>query len=487
MKTNSVDYLNEELKTADNLHFHKVARGKWVGWNRYYPVTFVLNREAKKILDDISRKKRVKSDDGVQEFIGHLKKTGVVFEGKKDPSKEQFMQMVRQKLEAPEKMAREFYSEEQDYEGLTFVNDRCNLACSYCVKEYKNTRPPAACKSRNSIKAIDLCIDQFMARKIKYGRKETTISFNGGEILLDWPIIKYIVEKVSTKYKDIEIKYIMNTNLTLMTQEIAQFCNRHNFNLSISIDGYKAAHNRTRKFHNGGRSFDKIIKSLQLYNQHNPEKAIRSFQGTIEFPDMFRPEQVYRMKRYGFVHSRLAPNLLDAEEEDAVKKAKIMGAFLKLNTRHSFQVTDAVFRTLKKRLNQDRYDFGYQCKGLSCLPKFGVELNISTLRMSLLCGFIDEATVSFDRLNDDIYNPVLWETARNFLHRRMESLFENCIDCELVGICGGGCILSGLDSENKVNKASCTYQKEVWKMYIEKVFRTGKPKLSASENNEQST
>ncbi len=475
MKQNNETHTNEKLTVAKNLHFLKVDQSKWIGWNAYYPVIFIFNHTAKKILTDISKKIPPKPQEGLTEFINELKTSGFLFQNKQDHSKKNFKQMVQERLNLQENTAQTFYNQKLDYDSLTLVNDRCNLACSYCVRDRENKpTTPTTKKTKKNIDQIYNCVQQFMARKIEKGQKETIIAFNGGEILMEWPTIKTIVEKITQDYPNIKIHYNMNTNLTIMTKEIAQFLQHHNFKLSISIDGYKAAHNRTRTYHNGKPSFHHILNNLKMYNEYNPQTPIQRFQGTIEHPEQFQAGHVYRMNRHGFASARLAPNLLDVDNQDAIKKAKVMAKFLKLNPKNSFKVTDGLFREFKKRVNQNRFQFSFRCKGLGCLPRFGVELNISTMQLSLLCGFMGPAKRSLKQLNNDIYSPLLWEAARDVIHERMNRVFNDCSSCELVAICAGGCILSGLDGENKTNQPGCTYQKEMWKLYLKKLYQDEK-------------
>jgi radical SAM protein with 4Fe4S-binding SPASM domain len=177
------------------------------------------------------------------------------------------------------------------------------------------------------------------------------------------------------------------------------------------------------------------------------------------------------MKRYGFKSARLAPNLLNVSEDDAIKKAKLMGKFLDLNLQDKFKVTETYFKNMKKLINLEDYFFFFNCNGLSCFPKMELSLNISTQCLSQLCSFVPKASISFKEIAYDIYNPKLWKVANSFIQNRIQALFNNCIDCELIGVCRGGCIYTGLDKENQLNKAACAYQKGFWNIYVKKVFQ----------------
>lgn len=475
----------KNLNVSQYLHFLPVDKDIYVGWNRYFPSIFILNDAALELMDRIKHNQPIEPDEDIEEYLDAFKKYKFLYEGDpsagdrdrdRDPSRENFINMVREEVKRPNQFAETFFKEERDYDDFKVVTDDCNLACAYCVNDYGRTPTGIKKRDEEKLRIVRMCVDQFMERKIRGGVKETKMFFNGGEILVEWELLREIVEGTSKKYPDIRVEYGLNTNLTLLTEEMAEFLVRHKFKVHVSIDGYKEAHDRTRKYHGGKGSFDDVLEKVELYRKYNKD-GMRSFQGTIEFPDQFDPEEVYKMEKYGFASARLAPNLLNCPEEDAVKKAQLMGKFLELNERHQFQVTELVFNQLKRKVNQEEYRFTFNCRGLSALYGTALELNLSTFSLSYLCGFVHDTAVPIDELGKNIYNPKLWDISYKFITGRMESLFENCMDCELAGICLGGCILSGLDNQNRVNKAACAYQKEMWKIYAQKAYDDSKKEM----------
>ncbi len=286
---------------------------------------------------------------------------------------------------------------------------------------------------------------------------------------MDWPLIKWIVETISRKYGDLDVRYYLNTNMTIMSEEIARFFEKHRFDVDISIDGYPGAHDKTRRYYNGKGSFENIIKNLAILRENYKTLQLKAFQGTIDRTDDFECEEVYQMKRYGFTSARLAPNLLYISEEEAIKKARIMGEFLDLNARHDFKVGDGYFDNMKNLINLPQYAFFFNCFGLTGFPKVGLYFNISNLRISQLCNFISWTSVPFKDVDEDIYNPKIWQISSRFIQNRVDTLLKTCMECELVGICRGGCIVNGLDKNNQINKAACAYQKELWKIFLKKV------------------
>lgn len=97
----------------------------------------------------------------------------------------------------------------------------------------------------------------------KYTRKSNCegvhISFFGGEPLLNWDLIKYAVPKFN------ELGWSQNiiSNMTMITPEIAQFCQDHNVGFSWSFDGLGANKSRPLLKIPENQGFTKI---LDLYN-----------------------------------------------------------------------------------------------------------------------------------------------------------------------------------------------------------------------------
>jgi His-Xaa-Ser system radical SAM maturase HxsB len=74
------------------------------------------------------------------------------------------------------------------------------------------------------------------------------IEFQGGEPLLNFPLIKYIVQgahrrnSLSAK----SLQFVITTNLALLSDEILEFCKAHDILISTSLDGPADLHNLNR-------------------------------------------------------------------------------------------------------------------------------------------------------------------------------------------------------------------------------------------------
>jgi uncharacterized protein len=74
------------------------------------------------------------------------------------------------------------------------------------------------------------------------------VEFQGGESLLNFPLIRRIVERVEARNQaeGRDVQFVIATNLAPLTDEMLDFCREHGIFISISLDGPKALHNQNR-------------------------------------------------------------------------------------------------------------------------------------------------------------------------------------------------------------------------------------------------
>lgn len=137
----------------------------------------------------------------------------------------------------------------------------CNLRCTYCFEGIDFRKSTGMMDKDTAILATELFITQL-------GDDNGTIIFTGGEPLLNFNVIKEIINLISEKKKD-NVKFFIKTNGTLITEEICEYLVEHDVDLQISIDGHKTVHDYHRVFPNGKGSFEKVTKVINLLLERN--------------------------------------------------------------------------------------------------------------------------------------------------------------------------------------------------------------------------
>lgn len=118
---------------------------------------------------------------------------------------------------------------------------RCNYKCVYCQANRRDVSQEQFDMTKETAKKI-------VDRIFESPNKAITIEFQGGEPLLNWPIVKFVVEYAQEKNKKSEknLRFTLVTNLSLMTDEIYDFFVKNQVSLCTSLDGYEEIHNKNR-------------------------------------------------------------------------------------------------------------------------------------------------------------------------------------------------------------------------------------------------
>lgn len=137
-----------------------------------------------------------------------------------------------------------------------FFTGTCNLNCSYCFVN-RNGQEQSVLDEGLMRKNID--------RLFEYPGKRKVLSFNGGEPLTRWPLLRrvHLYAYGEARKRGLSLDIVVVSNGTLLTQEMVDFFVRYGTILKISIDGDRETHDRQRPFLSGdGSTFDTVMRNL---------------------------------------------------------------------------------------------------------------------------------------------------------------------------------------------------------------------------------
>lgn len=136
------------------------------------------------------------------------------------------------------------------------IIQKCNLRCKYCYVETPGSSSPM--NKKTAQKAVDFIL-------ACNGIEGVTISFYGGEPLLNYPVIKSTMEYASEKAekKGIPVTYYLTTNGTLLTDDIIHFFTKYKINIEISIDGPASIHDFMRVAPDGKGTHALVVNRIQ--------------------------------------------------------------------------------------------------------------------------------------------------------------------------------------------------------------------------------
>lgn len=141
------------------------------------------------------------------------------------------------------------------------ITKDCNLKCTYCYQ-----------KDYHQFVYMDQRVaDQVIDFIIREGAEQSAVNFFGGEALLNFKIIRYIVERL---FVHGVTDFSITTNLVALTDEMADFFHQYLFNLLVSFDGTRDSHDLGRMTKNNQGTYDLVLSNLQKLESY-PNVKIR--------------------------------------------------------------------------------------------------------------------------------------------------------------------------------------------------------------------
>lgn len=158
---------------------------------------------------------------------------------------------------------------------MVVVSLRCNSNCSYCQVSKKDLCDVNFDMTKKTAKKVVAKIFESPSQNIK-------IEFQGGEPLLNFEIIKYIINKAewTNIFKKRNLEFVICTNLTNITEDMLKWLKGHKVYISTSIDGPKELHNLNRPLHDIENSYDLVTEKIKLCREYLGKDSVSALMTT---------------------------------------------------------------------------------------------------------------------------------------------------------------------------------------------------------------
>ena len=138
------------------------------------------------------------------------------------------------------------------------VSLRCDHSCKYCQVSRVSVDHSRYDMTRETALLALECVFRSPSPSIK-------IEFQGGEPLLNFDLVRFIVEKAEERniVEKRHLEFVLTTNLAFLTDEILDFLGKHSILVSTSLDGPAFIHNANRP-RPGGDAYERTVKGIRL-------------------------------------------------------------------------------------------------------------------------------------------------------------------------------------------------------------------------------
>ena len=194
------------------------------------------------------------------------------------------------------------------------VAHTCNLNCSYCFASQGKYHGDRALMSFEVGKrALDFLIEN------SGKRRNLEVDFFGGEPLMNWDVVKQLVEYARSveKQHNKNFRFTLTTNGMLIDEDVIEFANREMSNVVLSLDGRKEINDLKRVDYAGNGSYDKIVpKFKQLVELRGGQGYYMRGTFTHANPDFTK--DVFHMADLGFTELSMEPVVSSPDDPAAL-------------------------------------------------------------------------------------------------------------------------------------------------------------------------
>lgn len=199
----------------------------------------------------------------------------------------------------------------------------CNLRCEYCFAAKGDFgRGRMLMPFEVGKKAIDFLIEN------SKGRHNLEVDFFGGEPLMNFDVVKQIVEYARSleKENNKNFRFTITTNGLLLTDDKIDYINKEMSNCVLSLDGRKSVNDLLRVRVDGSGSYDSIVPKYQKLVSTRGDKDYY-VRGTFTKHNLDFTNDVLHMAELGFDQISVEPVVSDPKLEYSIKESDLPAVF----------------------------------------------------------------------------------------------------------------------------------------------------------------
>lgn len=137
----------------------------------------------------------------------------------------------------------------------------CNLNCVYCSEGNQ-------CAATLPKEIFFKLVDEFKPLLDHIRSKDAEFLFHGGEpMLYGRENLKSLIDYANKNLRGYNVRFLMQTNGTLIDDEWIKFFKAENISVGVSLDGYPALHNKNRRTKNDEPTAEIILNNIKLLRE----------------------------------------------------------------------------------------------------------------------------------------------------------------------------------------------------------------------------
>lgn len=351
------------------------------------------------------------------------------------------------------------------------ITNNCNLRCKYCYT------PDEAFQGNMSIGVLS----RFINETSKYIELRNPINFtflwHGGEpLLLGLEYFKSIKKMQDRIIKGNNYVNLVQSNITLLTDEYCEFFIKNNFKLSTSLDGPPKLHDSNRVYRDGKGSFNDVFSKIKMAKNHGIDISTllvinrQNIDKIEELYDFFQSENI----DCKFSLLTLTGQALHNYEHVYVHPDEYADCIIKLYELWINDTKDTSYiLNLEDLIDTILQNAPVECTHLrNCQRHF---FSISPNGDVYPCGrFQGIDKLCYGNINKIPLIEILDSKRRKSVIKLLDERNKRCAGCEWLNICNGGCMHHAYNGVGDIEK---DYYCSAYKRIFEHVKESIKKEL----------
>jgi len=352
---------------------------------------------------------------------------------------------------------------------LIDLTKKCNLACKYCFREFADHYPEMTAEM------IDKICDSLIAYWKHNPSLRLSIQAWGGEPLICLSLIIQIRKRFEKA--NLFPQIVMETNATLITEDIAKMLFENHIELGISIDGNKEVHDLQRPFIGGQGSLEKVERGIT-----NLRSAGYHEFGTITVVTKYTIKYLPKIIEY-FVELSLNSIKLNIMRKNS--RNLDLASDLDEFDRYIDELLLCLFELYKKRIPLVEQNIAQRMLNLMHRPNNNIcnahgchggyrMLSIDSIGKVYPCELSDYNDYCIGNVDDSDYISMVNNAVKNNHEYFKEKNLMECAGCPWWYFCRGGCkaaVKYNTGTPKGLDKTECAFNKALYPKLVSVLLR----------------
>lgn len=314
------------------------------------------------------------------------------------------------------------------------MSEECPFRCKYCI-HFANSKHQFNPEKMMPLEVAKSAIDGYFKIVKVNGLNEAYINFGGGEPLLNWRTIKELLPYIHKHRQKlgIPIKMGINTNLALLTKDIAKALIKYDVEIAASLDGTKSGNDAVRLSKNLSGTYDQIMRGFDImYELGHPLDGFAMTVTADNFFDVDKPIIDWAAAR-GMKEVRIDIDVVGTVNLPIKKIVSRLARVRRYAKSEGISVIGFWSRPAENMgLIPENEDVGF------CGGERGNSLCVAPSGQVFPCGYSNYDLGSYTEI------PTIHKKPQysNLLSQRNLLKLSSCKDCPILGFCRGGCMIT---------------------------------------------